>query len=822
MRRLFSLLLGILLTTSVFAADGEESIGRLRRAERLDPAMIVHPAEPLTDADRADLASRGIVIRHALSDGRYLARVRAGADLQDARITSVEPLTTRMKLAPSAIHEAASGKAYADVQVIFQSDVAFDEARAAILEAGGALDDPFTLGYSPSRRLTARIPTHLLEPLAADQRVLTIAGVHNWRVKSDNAVSAQIEHVTEVLAAPYNLSGNGVAVSLFELAEGQADHVEFQGGRFTVRATGGTTSDKQHATHVAGTIGAAGVNPQAKGMAPASHVYQFCVKSPSNTCKSDWLKDKDKELSPLGIVADNNSWGYVLGWTTEDGIPVWLDSEEYYGAYELTTTAVLDQISNDRNVLFVHSAGNDGDGVSFSSEFSEHLHVDDEGDTVKGKLWCYSKNGSGTDCPSSCAGGCEAVRHQVDLPYNTIGVTASAKNVITVGAITTLNPQLDITNFSSRGPARDGRVKPDVVARGYQVLSSFPNNSYGRMNGTSQASPSVTGIAALITEQWRKMFAGANPTPAQLKALIIAGATDLGNPGPDYTFGFGLVNAKASIDALIADQGTGTRIRNFTFSQGQSFEVPVVVTGSQAQNLRFVLNWPDPAIPFLGGDDISAKALVNDLDLKVVGPAGSTFLPWVLNRDAFRDNATKGVNTVDNVEMVEIPNAPPGNYRVVVTGTKINQGPQTAVLVTSADAGAAALPCRDPQETNSTNDTPANATGGLVSGQEVRGGICSATDVDYFTFNVTKAGLVTVTITTRDTPVRATLTGNGVNKTLDVPANSTLTIDANVTTVPNAMTLRLEQAGNAGTDSSYTFTPRFGNAAGARRHSVGK
>ena len=83
------------------------------------------------------------------------------------------------------------------------------------------------------------------------------------------------------------------------------------------------------------------------------------------------------------------------------------------------------------------------------------------------------------------------------------------------------------------------------------------------------ASPVVTGIAALLAEQWRKTFAGANPQASQLKALILAGADDLGNPGPDYTYGFGLVNAKNSVDLIIADGGKGDRIRNFTFQQGQ-------------------------------------------------------------------------------------------------------------------------------------------------------------------------------------------------------------------------------------------------------------
>jgi subtilisin family serine protease len=128
-------------------------------------------------------------------------------------------------------------------------------------------------------------------------------------------------------------------------------------------------------------------------------------------------------------------------------------------------------------------------------------------------------------------------------------------------------------------------VKPDVVARGVNVLSTVPTDNYDRKQGTSMASPVVTGIAALLTEQWRKTFAGANPLPEQLKALILAGADDLGNPGPDYTYGFGLVNAKNAVDLILADGGTGARIRNMTFAQGRRRRSSSRSTVAQPQNL---------------------------------------------------------------------------------------------------------------------------------------------------------------------------------------------------------------------------------------------
>ncbi|HEX7828870.1 MAG TPA: S8 family serine peptidase [Thermoanaerobaculia bacterium] len=773
---------------------------------------MLTPVRALTDADRAELAAEGIEVGAPLSNGRHVVRIADDVVVSDSRIVSIEAMRPAQKVHASTYREFAKGRTMARVNVVFHKDVDFDAARASILAAGGVMD-PFKVRFSPSQRVEVKVASSALEALAADDNVVAIAGVRNLRARSDNAVSAQTSHVTELYAAPYNLTGAGVTVSLFELAEGQASHVEF-GGRLTVNATGGATSDKQHATHVAGTIGASGVRVDAKGMAPAVRIYQFCIQTP---CGDDlsFLDDKDSKLEPLGVVADNNSWGFILGWNEEGGEQVWTDADIYYGAYDLYFTSPIDEISNDKDILFVHSAGNDADAPVFADEFSGHRHVNNDGDTDKTKLYCYSKNGSGTDCPATCTGGCETVKHHDTLPFDTIGVTAAAKNVITVGAV---NQSGEIVNFSSRGPAKDGRIKPEVVARGANVLSSIPTNSYGRSSGTSMSTPVITGIAAMLTEQWRKTFAGATPKPVELKALIIASTQDLGNPGPDYTYGFGLANAKTAADLIIADGGAGTRIRTLGFPNGQGSTQEFRISVPSTQNVRVVLQWNDPAIiPSPTSDDeIADVALVNNLDLRVVGPDNTTYQPWVLDKAAPNANATKGVNTIDNTEMVDITNAAPGLYRVIVTGTKVTDGPQSAVVVTSVPVSVVA-PCSDLQE---PNNAVANAYGNLTGGSPITGAICTDGDLDFFKFLATETGPMSVTITAGDTPLRVTLTGTGISRTQDIAAGSTATLNADVNSVPNAITLRIEAIGTRGDAPTYTFTPAFGVDAGTRRRSA--
>ncbi|HEY0143815.1 MAG TPA: S8 family serine peptidase [Thermoanaerobaculia bacterium] len=805
-----ALLVFLLLPTLAFASDPLE---RDRGPFRDRGQHFIVQTDGLTDADRADLVAKGVVFQRALTKGRSVARVADPARVAgDSRIALV-PFTVEQKLQRSALREAMRAKEHAQLIVSFHEDVTFEEARQAILSAGGSLFDPLETRFGVMNRLQAFVPTVSVRTLASDDRVLALAGPVRMKMESHNAKSAEIAHVTELYSAPYNLSGEGVVISLYELAEAQGNHPEFQ-GRMTVHASGGSTGDKSHATHVAGTMGAGGVNPDAKGMAPKVQIHQYRASGSAE----QWLRSKSDNLAPLSVIADNNSWGYVLGWQTEGGggYPVWNGFGDYYGGYDLTLAAPIDQITREKGVLFVHSAGNDGDLPEFL-EWQQHRHVNDDLDADLTQTFCVSRNGSGTDCPGTptCTS-CEPTLHGAITPYDTIGVTASAKNILTVGASDSFD---SIIPFSSRGPAKDGRVKPDIVARGFNVLSAVPTNTYGRSNGTSMSAPSVTGIAAIVTEQWKRTFgASTTPGPMALKALLIAGARDLGNPGPDYTFGFGFVNAKASVDLIIADQAKGNRIRTGTLAQGQTYEMPLRVNA--AQPLRVVLQWLDPEIAFLGGDDLAEVALVNNLDVKVIDPSGATVLPWVLDRINYNANATRGVNVVDNTEMIEIANATPGLYRVVVTATKIaDRSPQPFILIANADAAPL---CTD---FNEPNDTTATAYGDVNTGTTVAGVLCSSSDVDFFRFTATKGGNVEVRVqNTGDTPLDVTLAQNGGNSvTINVAPGQTSTAgipNVNASPAnPASFTVRVSTTA-LGSNATYTITPNYGLTVPPRRRTV--
>ncbi|RYY90453.1 MAG: peptidase S8/S53 subtilisin kexin sedolisin, partial [Chitinophagaceae bacterium] len=192
--------------------------------------------------------------------------------------------------------------------------------------------------------------------------------------------------------------------------------------------------------------------------------------------------------------------------------------------------------------------------------------------------------------------------------YHTVlGGWQSAKNVMSVGA--TSDTGL-IASFSSRGPVRDGRVKPEVVAIGHEVYSTVYNilgSTYGKNQGTSMATPLVTGSAALLIERYRQLHGGANPTGAYVKAALCNGATDKGTTGPDFNYGYGAVNMLRSIDMVDAD-----RVISGTVAHAATTTHAITVPANTAQ-LKVLLYWHDPAASLL-----ATQTLVNDLDLEVV------------------------------------------------------------------------------------------------------------------------------------------------------------------------------------------------------------
>jgi hypothetical protein len=250
------------------------------------------------------------------------------------------------------------------------------------------------------------------------------------------------------------------------------------------------------------------------------------------------------------------------------------------------------------------------------------------------------------------------------------GSLQCAKNVLTVGGIENTGV---ITSGSGRGPVRDGRIKPELVALGAGVVSTTVNGAYGGSGGTSMAAPAVTGGAALLYERYRQLYGNANPSNALVKALLCNGATDKGNPGPDYRYGFGSLNLLRSIDMLERN-----RFLTQSVSNGSTQTHTITVPANAAQ-LKVMIYWNDPA-PSL----ISASALVNDLDMEVRDPLANIVLPLVLDPTPANVNnvSTQGVDRLNNIEQIVINNPAAGTFNITVKGTAITQNPtQDYVIV---------------------------------------------------------------------------------------------------------------------------------------------
>ncbi len=245
----------------------------------------------------------------------------------------------------------------------------------------------------------------------------------------------------------------------------------------------------------------------------------------------------------------------------------------------------------------------------------------------------------------------------------------SAKNVLTVGNVTDSRV---IKSNSSRGPASDGRLKPEICGVGTSVTSTSRSFDYSVKTGTSMAAPSVTGTMALLYESYRNENGNANPTGGLMKAIACNTADDLGNDGPDYTYGYGLINARRAIETI-----QDGRHLTSTISDGGS-NTHTINVPSNTKEVKVMLYWTDKE-----AEPYPTKALVNNLDIEMTTSNGTSLLPWVLDFDPAHvgDLATRQVDDLNNIEQITFDNPPSGNYTITVAGTEIPEGPQEYYIV---------------------------------------------------------------------------------------------------------------------------------------------
>jgi hypothetical protein len=249
------------------------------------------------------------------------------------------------------------------------------------------------------------------------------------------------------------------------------------------------------------------------------------------------------------------------------------------------------------------------------------------------------------------------------------------------------NPMADDPNevvaFSSRGPTKDGRIKPDVIAPGTFILSTrsqmiatnnkgwhafAPSNMYFYMGGTSMATPLTAGAAALVRQYLRTRRDVSAPGAALIKAILVAGSVQLEGYAPAGTVadphqGYGRVD----LDNILAP-GRSIRV---AFDEVR----PGLDTGDLHTSTTRVRK-VGPLAVTLAYSDYPGPALVNNLNLVVTAPDGTKHLGNATHQNPNQPDAA------NNVEVVRVPRAKRGTWRIEVVGANIPHGPQDFALVT--------------------------------------------------------------------------------------------------------------------------------------------
>ncbi len=254
---------------------------------------------------------------------------------------------------------------------------------------------------------------------------------------------------------------------------------------------------------------------------------------------------------------------------------------------------------------------------------------------------------------------------------NITGGHKAGKNSI---ATANLFNDYTLVNSSSRGPVYDGRIKPDISANGQDQLSTYPNHTIDFGGGTSAASPGIAGILAQLNQGYRLDHNGDIPPSALLKGALLTTASDLGNPGPDFIYGWGHVNAFQAHKLL-----TEQRFEELTISQGQVESRTITIPKNTAE-ARFMIYWPDPpAMPQAN------TALINDLELRVYSPGSSDpLLPLILDPTPDKNKlnlpAVPGEDHLNNMEQVRILDPLADDYTIDLSGLTVPFGDATVYL----------------------------------------------------------------------------------------------------------------------------------------------
>jgi hypothetical protein len=470
--------------------------------------------------------------------------------------------------------------------------------------------------------------------------------------------------VDPVHRPPLGLDGAGVKGGMWEADESDSPGIQalpdlvtlggrakghddfYTGGAPALRVTASEQSAlSDHATLVAGILLGDGAAGGPRGVAPRAGVYAYTA-APSDDRATEVATAK----SQLNIAFSTNSWSLAACRCSDTQ----KDCDALNPCDPPGTCTV--QIGMD----------------SYTPESQKY------DDVVRGSaVPVFFGAGNAADAP--------CVASDPSGPWHSIGSGGgTAKNTVTVGSIQSDTDAVSV--FSSRGPTKDGRIKPDLMApgaeqagdKGIRSTTSDPPDGYDVAEGTSLSTPAVAGAGTLLIADWRARNAGKpDPLPSTLKALLICGARDLDTPGPNFDSGWGAVDVLES--DLLLRRGAVTE-NEITMKEVDTRNLTVP---AGARRLRVTLVWDDPGQT----PNAAGPALVNDLNLSLNDGTLNHF-PWKLDPSAPQQAATRDPDSLNNVEQVEVDNPRAGAWTIRVSGLLAKKVPQKYSLCVRVETGA--------------------------------------------------------------------------------------------------------------------------------------
>lgn len=567
------------------------------------------------------------------------------------------------RIAPALLNGAASTESGETTAVTV---VAFPGEDLTILagqlqDLGGTVIDTSQSHWKGKIRL--QLPGDQIEAAARLNGVKWIEPSPRWELANNEAADLM---GTRIVWDVHGLYGAGqiVAVADTGLDQGSANpgslHDDFEDGSGTSRVVvvrdlvgdGADDVNSGHGTHVAGSVLG---NGDLSGSTPASHTYPstaYAGAAPEASLVFQAIEDNSTE-SLSGIPEDLNT---LFQQAYDDGARIHTNSwgSDVSGEYTGSSQEVDEFVWEHKNFTILFAAGNDGVDANFNGV------VD---------LGSMESPGTAKNCIT--VGATENNRSSITDAWGDFWPTEFPADPINSDHIA--DDPVGMAAFSSRGPTDDGRIKPDVVAPGTFVASvrsstyititgwGVIDSNYMYMGGTSMATPLTAGAAALV------------------KASLINGATDI-YPGqygtgsareipsarPNNVEGWGRVNVAHSLFPTnprtwdYYDESPG-------LSTGASASFVITVTDA-SEPLKITLVWSDyPGTPVADG------GLVNDLDLTLTAPNGTTTYP----------NGGTSADRINNVENIDLASPSTGVYTATVRGYNVPHGPQPYALVVS-------------------------------------------------------------------------------------------------------------------------------------------